>query len=68
MESQMSHKTQSQALAELPADAKWTSSFGCPGEGGYVEYFRDAAGNRYTIDNGRWCDFGDVWTFKKLEA
>lgn len=51
--------TYREASAFLPADTKWSSSFGYPGEGGYCEYHRDPAGKRYTIQNGQW---GDAWT------
>jgi hypothetical protein len=50
--------TYHEAAAHLPVDAKWSSSFGYPGEGGYCEYHR-AGGHRYTIQNGHW---GDAWT------
>ena len=36
----------------LPPDAKWSSSFGNPGDGGYVEYYRTPAGERWIISNG----------------
>ena len=42
----------SEAALQLPADAKWSCSFGYPGEGGYCEYFRDAQGHRFIIGNG----------------
>lgn len=51
------------AAALLPADTKWSSSFGYPGEGGYAEYHRDQAGRRYVIENGR---FGDAWTISMV--
>ena len=56
--------TYAQATAQLPANAKWSCSFGNPGEGGYTEYHRDAAGNRYEISNGRWDEGSDKWTIK----
>lgn len=56
--------TYAQAASKLPPDTSWSCSFGNPGEGGYVEYHRDTAGNRYVLANGRWDEFGDVWTFE----
>lgn len=59
--------TYNEALAALPTDAKWSSSFGYPGEGGYVEFHRDAHGVRYVIENGNWMDFAPfVWTVREL--
>jgi hypothetical protein len=55
--------TYAQATAKLPDGAVWTASFGNPGEGGYCEYYRDANGNRYAIDNGPWHG-PTVWTFQ----
>lgn len=46
------HLTYSDAARKLPADAKWSCSFGNPGCGGYVEYHRTAAGERWKISNG----------------
>lgn len=40
------------ALAQLPADAVWSSSFGNPGEGGYTEYHRTPSGERWVVSNG----------------
>jgi len=58
-------KTYNEATAMLPADAKWSCSFGYPGETGYVEYFRDRANNRFVIENGKWSDFEMCWTCKQ---
>lgn len=55
-------KTYNEVAQQLPADAKWSCSFGYPGEGGYTEFQRDAAGNKYVIQNGQ---FGDEWTIKQ---
>jgi len=55
----------SDAAAQLPADARWSASFGNPGEGGYCEYHRDQAGRRYIISNGKWCDLGTEWTVQE---
>lgn len=44
--------TYSEAAAMLPAGSVWSSSFGYPGEGGYVEYHRTPDGERWTIKNG----------------
>jgi hypothetical protein len=35
--------------------------FGNPGDGGFAEYWRDARGDRYIIQNG---EFGDRWTMR----
>lgn len=43
--------TEKQAYALLPKDAKWSSSFGNPGEGGFIEYHRTSAG-QWIISNG----------------
>lgn len=59
-------KSYSEAAAQLPADAKWSSSFGYPGEGGYSEYHRDHDGNRYVIQNGPWDAGGNEWTMKAV--
>ena len=60
--------TYAQAAAKVPAEAQWSCSFGYPGEGGYVEYYRDAAGNRYVVGNGRWDEYTcpRVWTFEAV--
>jgi hypothetical protein len=44
--------TKKEAYALLPVDAKWSSSFGNPGEGGYVEYYRTPQGERWSVTNG----------------
>lgn len=54
----------------LPPDAKWSSSFGNPGDGGYVEYYRTPAGERWIISNGpphlHPCEFD--WHCQKIEG
>jgi len=61
------YKNYSEAANSLPADAKWSASFGCPGEGGYVEYYRDSAGVRYVIANGSWESSAPfAWTVDKV--
>ena len=47
--------TEQEARARLPAGAKWSSSFGYPGEERYTEYWRSEA-DRYVIqkDGSRW--------------
>ncbi len=50
----MKHTTQAQAESTLPTDAAWSGSFGNPGEGGYVVYYRTKGGRRFTITNGTW--------------
>ena len=49
----VSPMTYAQAIEALPAGSHWSSSFGCPGEGGYVEYHRTPDQVRYKISNGR---------------
>ena len=41
--------TRNEAFQLLPTDAKWSSSFGNPGEGGYVEYYRTLDGERWSV-------------------
>lgn len=62
--------TYKEATDQLPADAKWSSSFGNPGEGAYCEYYRDAAGKRYIIANGdSYLDSAPFWwTCKSVEV
>ena len=61
--------TYQEAAAQLPADAKWSSSFGNPGEGGYTEYHHQPDGTRWIIGNGPWhlieCEFD--WHCQKVE-
>ena len=45
--------TYQQATGTLPKGAKWSSSFGYPGEGGYSEFWRTSDGKRFEISNGR---------------
>lgn len=59
--------TYSEAIETLPANAKWSSSFGNPGEGGYTEFHRTPDGTRYIIGNGTWMDFEPfIWTAREL--
>lgn len=37
------------AINSIPADAKWSSSFGYPGEDNYSEFWRDTKNTRYEI-------------------
>lgn len=54
--------TYAQAIATLPSTARWSCSFGYPGEGGFREYFHGPRpdgrpGRRtYIIGNGQWFD------------
>jgi hypothetical protein len=57
--------TYQQAINQFPADAEWSCSFGNPGEGGYTEFHRDAAGNRYELANGPWHSNGKTWSIKR---
>ncbi len=56
-----------QAIDTLPQDSKWSSSFGYPGKGGYVEYWRTTDGQRFEISNGcgEFIFAPFVWTVKK---
>ncbi len=59
--------TYNEALRTLPADAKWSSSFGYPGEGGYTEFHRTPDGKRFEIANGPYdATRPFVWTVKPL--
>lgn len=60
--------TREQAHAALPDDARWTSSFGYPGKGGFVEYFRTPDGSRYLISNGPYDGTGHEWTVAKVQS
>lgn len=48
--------TYDQACQSLPLDAKWSASFGYPGQGGYTEYHRTPSGERWTVSNGSYLD------------
>jgi hypothetical protein len=50
--------TRQQAYAQIPENAKWSCSFGYPGEGGFHEIYRTADGRKFDITNGT---FGDEW-------
>lgn len=58
--------TQSDAYAQLPKDAVWSSSFGYPGEGGFNEFWRQPDGTRWLIENGPWDGLGRNWTCRKF--
>ena len=62
--------THEQAVRLLPADAKWSASFGNPGEGGYVEYHRRPDGERWQVSNGPWHlhPFELDWHCQKMES
>ena len=60
--------TYNEVFASLPRDAKWSSCFGYPGGGGYVEYHRDSRGVRYVVSNGDWMAFEPFdWSVTRLE-
>jgi hypothetical protein len=44
-----SDMTYDQAIGTLPPDAKWSCSFGNPGEDGYSEFWRDRDGQRFEV-------------------
>lgn len=56
-----------QAIDQLPPGAKWSSSFGYPGEGGYSEFWR-ADGKRFEVSNGsgQFVFAPFVWTVKEI--
>jgi hypothetical protein len=55
--------TYAESLKQLPTTVRWSSCFGNPGEGGYVEYYRDADATRYVVSNGDWMSFAPFdWT------
>lgn len=59
--------TYEQALAAMPEGFEWSSSFGYPGEGGYTEFWRNAAGTRWTVSNGTWMAFAPFsWVASEL--
>jgi hypothetical protein len=58
--------TMTEAYAQLPADAKWSCSFGQPGNGGFEERFRQPNGTLFVISNGQWFE-GDNWSITKAE-
>ena len=62
--------TRSEAIQALPYGAKWSCSFGNPGEGGYVEYYRAPDGRRWQVSNGPYylCSFNLDWRAKKLDG
>jgi hypothetical protein len=61
--------TYTEALTQIPEAAEWSSSFGNPGEGGYVEYHRTQSGERWTISNGDWLAMRPFeWTANKLNS
>lgn len=53
------------AYDQLPADAKWSCSFGNPGEGRFTEFFRQPDGTKWAITNGSW---GDEWKCEREGA
>lgn len=61
--------TYEQALATLPPNAIWTSSFGWPGCANYAAYFRTPDGSRYVLRNGTsWMDLPPFnWTVSAVD-
>lgn len=54
------------AAASLPEGAKWSSSFGYPGQGGYSEYHRTPEGKRFQIKNGSYLETAPfTWTVEE---
>ncbi len=56
--------TYTEAYDALPKDAKWSSSFGYPGQGGFTEYWRQPDGTQWIVKNGPW-NGPEVWTVEK---
>jgi hypothetical protein len=54
--------TYAQAVEKIPSPAHWSCSFGNPGEGGFVEYWRDREGRRWTIENGPYDAIRLAWS------
>lgn len=52
--------SQADVYAMLPGDAKWSCSFGYPGQGGFTEFWV-SGGRRWIIQNGPWCS-GYEWS------
>jgi len=59
--------TMTEAYDRLPQNARRSSSFGYPGEGGYSEYHRTPDGERWVIENGPWNGPAN-WTCTKLDC
>ena len=59
-------RSYSEARSQLPVDAEWSCMFGNPGNGGFVEYWRDASGAKYVIKNGPWYA-GDEWSVHTID-
>ncbi len=61
--------TYTEALTSIPEAAEWSSSFGNPGDGGYVEYHRTQSGKRWAIDNGpHYAQRPFTWSCRELPA
>ena len=59
--------TYNEAVNMLPEGAKWSSSFGYSGEGGYVEYWCSTSGERWSLSNGPWDYYGPFsWTIERV--
>lgn len=58
-------QTQQHALAQLPTDAKWSCSFGYPGQQGFTEYYRQPDGTRWILTNGPWHAIAPDWQIKR---
>lgn len=57
-----------QAMQKVPADAEWSSSFGNPGEGGYVEYYRASDGSRWKMSNGSYLETAPfAWAVEEVK-
>lgn len=53
--------TEQEARDALPPDARWSCSFGNPGEERYSEFWRDAAGRRTVLKKD-----GPTWSVEEL--
>lgn len=45
------------AMLALAPDARWSSSFGNPGDFGFCEYWRTPDHTRWIISSGTWCEY-----------
>lgn len=56
------------ARLQIPSNARWSSTFGNPGDGGWSEFWRQPDGQRWEISNGPWDAVQPFeWTVRKVE-
>lgn len=66
MSDEHSPMTVEQAYDALPSDAKWSCSFGYPGEGGFTEFWRTPNGDRWVVTNGK-SSINLEWQCRKVD-